>query len=228
MGQRAGARAGFEGAQGDAAALPARRGTVALSCALLRAGALLVPLLIAACRTLPTPPPPPSAEWSARRAQLQALPQFTFSGRVAVVAAGNGFNASLHWVQAGPRSELSLQGPLGIGAVQVLAEGGTLQMFNGRGEPLAAEAARRELSARLGFELPVTSLRYWLLGVPDPAAPAQEELDTAQQRLSALTQQGWHVTYPLYGPAGEGALPVRVTLEREAVRVKLIIDRWQL
>ena len=172
--------------------------------------------------------PPANPEWGARRAQLQALAHFSFSGRVAVAAAGNGFNASLHWKQDEQRSQVALEGPLGIGAVQLIAEGDALQMVNARGESLAAEAARRELTARLGFELPVASLRYWLLGVPDPALPAAEELDGAQQRLDALTQQGWHIAYAAYTAVAAAPLPARITLERETVRVRVVIDAWQL
>lgn len=193
-----------------------------------RALALAALLLLHACRTLPVAPPPANPEWGARRAQLQSLTHYAFSGRVAVAAAGNGFNASLHWSQDGARSQVALEGPLGIGAVQLVAEGDTLQMLSARGEPLAAQAARRELSARLGFELPLASLRYWLLGIPDPAQPAQEELDGAQQRLNSLTQQGWHVAYAAYTAVAGAPLPARVTLERDTVRVRVIIDAWQL
>ncbi|MBV9696891.1 MAG: outer membrane lipoprotein LolB [Gammaproteobacteria bacterium] len=195
---------------------------------LLRGAVLAALLLLGACRTLPVSPTPANAEWGARRTELQALSHYSFSGRVAVAAAGNGFNASLHWTQDGARAQMALEGPLGIGAVQVVAEGDALSMVNARGEPLAAEAARHELSARLGFELPLASLRYWLLGAPDPAQPAQEELDAGAQRLSSLIQAGWHVTYGAYTAVAGAPLPARVTLERETVRVRVIIDAWQL
>jgi outer membrane biogenesis lipoprotein LolB len=67
-----------------------------------------------------------------------------------------------------------------------------------------------------------------VLGVPDPAQPANESLDPAQQRLSALTQGGWRVEYQSYEVAGGGeALPARMTLQRDTVRVRLLVDDWQ-
>src|SRR5689334_24660833 len=48
---------------------------------------------------------------------------------------------------------------------------------------------------------PYTTLfrsRYWVLGAPDPAAPAKETVDPQQQRLQSLEQEGWQVDYSAY------------------------------
>ncbi|HXY76512.1 MAG TPA: lipoprotein insertase outer membrane protein LolB [Steroidobacteraceae bacterium] len=184
-------------------------------------------LLLAACRTTQVPLPP-SAPWDQRRPQLQAWEHFELRGRVAVATADSGFNANLLWAQDGARSALTLEGPLGAGAVKIDSSGRDLDIVNANGEHLDSDTARAELRSRLGFEPPFGSLRYWVLGVPDPTQPAQESLDPAQQRLSALTQSGWHIDYSAYTAVGAEALPQRLTLEREAVRLKLLVDHWQL
>jgi outer membrane lipoprotein LolB len=191
----------------------------------LRLGAASLAVL-AGCRTLP-PAPPPGESWETRRPQLQALGHFELRGRVAVAAAGEGFNASLRWSQDGDRSQVTLEGPLGVGGAQLTASGDDLTVVTARGERIESAAAHAELAARLGFDPPLTSLRYWVLGVPNPAQPASESLDPAQQRLSALTQEGWHVEYQSYGSMGGETLPARMTLQRDAVRVRLLVDDWQ-
>jgi outer membrane lipoprotein LolB len=191
----------------------------------LRLGAALLAAL-AGCRTLP-PAPPAGASWEIRRPQLQSLEHFALRGRVAVAADGEGFNANLRWTQDGDRSQVTLEGPLGVGGTQLTASGDDLTVVTSRGERIESTAAHAELAARLGFDPPLTSLRYWVLGVPDPAQPASESLDPAQQRLSALTQGGWHVEYQSYGSAGGEPLPARMTLQRDAVRVRLLVDNWQ-
>jgi len=192
----------------------------------VRLGAAALAVL-AGCRTLP-PAPPPGASWETRRPQLQSLEHFQLHGRVAVAAGGEGFNASLLWTQNGMRSEVTLGGPLGVGGAQLTATGDELTVVTSRGEHIESAAAHAELAARLGFDPPLASLRYWVLGVPDPTQPATESLDPAQQRLSGLTQGGWHVEYQSYESAGDGALPARLTLQREAVRVRLLVDGWQI
>ena len=192
----------------------------------LRLGAAALAVL-AGCRTLP-PAPPPSASWEARRPQLQSLAHFQLHGRVAVAAGGEGFNANLRWTQDGARSEVTLEGPLGVGGAQLTAMGDELTVVTSRGERIESTAAHAELTARLGFDPPLSSLRYWVLGVPDPAQPSTESLDPAQQRLSGLTQGGWHVEYQSYEFAGREALPARLTLQRDTVRVRLLVDGWQI
>ena len=192
----------------------------------VRLGAAALAVL-AGCRTLP-PAPPPGASWEARRPQLQSLTHFQLHGRVAVAAGGEGFNANLHWIQDGDRSEVTLEGPLGVGGAQLTAKGDELTVVNSRGERVESAAAHAELAARLGFDPPLSSLRYWVLGVPDPSQPSTESLDPVQQRLSGLTQAGWHVEYQSYESAGSEALPARLTLQRDAVRVRLLVDGWQI
>ena len=183
-------------------------------------------LTLAACRTTPAPAPgaPP---WTARRPELQAREHFGLKGRVAVAAGAQGFNARLRWEQDGARAQVALEGPLGAGAVHIDTQGSDLDIVMASGARLTSDAARAELSARLGFEPPLASLRYWILGVPDPALPADETLDPVRQHLTRLEQDGWRIDYGGYVAVGSEWLPARLTLERAEVRVKLLVDDWQ-
>jgi outer membrane lipoprotein LolB len=186
--------------------------------------AVLAAILLTACKTLP-PPAAPTEPWEVRRSALQHRDRFDLSGRIAVAAAEEGFNAKLRWKQQGARSNLSLDGPLGVGGVRITADGSSFNVINARGETLDSEAARHEITARLGFEPPLESLRFWVLGVPDPARPADEVLD-ADQRLASLRQDGWQIDYTSYSVVGGHWLPSRMTLKRDDIRVRLLVDGW--
>src|SRR2546430_673803 len=129
------------------------------------AGALALACALTACRTAPpsflVPPP-----WEVRKPQLQAREHFDLKGRVAVATGREGFNASLRWAQAGPRSQLTLEGPLGAGAVQVSAADHELEIVTSRGERLDNAAAHAELAARLGFDPPLQTL-FQLIDLTD-------------------------------------------------------------
>jgi outer membrane lipoprotein LolB len=191
------------------------------------AAATMALTALGGCRTAP-PTLPSGASWEVRRPELQARDHFQLTGRVAVAAGGEGFNANLRWTQEGARSQLTLEGPLGVGGAQVTASGNDLTLVTSRGEHVDSDAAHAALAARLGFDPPLSALRYWVLGVPDPTQPASESLDPAQQRLSSLTQDGWRVDYQGYASADGQALPARLTLQRDSVRVRLFVDHWQL
>jgi outer membrane lipoprotein LolB len=180
--------------------------------------------LLAGCPSMPRKPPT-LVPWPERRAQLQTLESYALQGRVAVAAGSEGFSARLHWEQQGARTSLALDGPLGMGGVRVVADGAALNVTNSQGTALDSDAARAELRTRLGFDPPLASLRYWVLGVPDPAMPATENLD-AQQRLVSLNQDGWDIQYTDYVNNAGGWLPRRLSIQREGVRVRLIVDDW--
>jgi outer membrane lipoprotein LolB len=181
-------------------------------------------VLLAGCPSLP-PKPPSLLPWPERRAQLQMLERYTLQGRVAVAAGSEGFSARLHWEQQGARTSLALDGPLGVGGVRIVADGPVLNVTNSQGTALDSDAARAELRARLGFDPPLASLRYWILGVPDPAAPAAESLDS-QQRLATLSQAGWDIQYTDYVNNAGAWLPRRLSIQRAGVRVRLMVDDW--
>jgi outer membrane lipoprotein LolB len=185
---------------------------------------LAIATLMSGCRTLPAPPAAPES-WEARRAALQGREHFQIKGRVAVASGADGFTASVHWAQNGTQSTLALDGPLGVGGMHVTSDGTTLSLVNARGERLDSEAARTELRTRLGFDAPLASLRYWILGVPDPSSPAVEVVDV-ERRLTSLQQNDWQIDYADYVVVKGEWLPGRMTLQRAAVRVRLIVDHW--
>lgn len=189
--------------------------------------ALLAALLLGlvGCPTVPQRLPP-TQPWEERRTELQTLDRFELRGRVAVAAGEEGFNARLRWQQEGAQTAVALDGPLGVGGVQVTSDGEEFVVVTSRGERFDREGAAEALQSRLGFEPPLGSLRYWLLGVPDPSAPAREVLDEAQ-RLASLEQHGWQITYGQYAPVEGRWMPQRVTLQREGVRVRVIVDQWE-
>jgi len=186
--------------------------------------ALALALVLVGCTVAP-PRKAAQMPWPERRARLQALDAYELAGRVAVAAGSEGSSAHLTWRQQGARSTVQLNGPLGIGGLHVVADRGTLDVETSKGR-LASDEARAELQEKLGFEPPLGSLRYWLLGVPDPASPAIETVGS-DQRLAGLVQDGWQIAYPDYLDASGYSLPRRLTLRRGDVRVRVVVDRWQ-
>jgi outer membrane lipoprotein LolB len=182
-------------------------------------------VMLASCRTAPPVRETPAQTWEARRPQLQARDQFQLKGRVAVAANGEGFNARLRWTQTGKQTRMSLDGPLGAGGVQVTSDGSAVSIVTSRGEHLDNDAARAELAKSLGFDPPLDSLRYWILGVPEPGHPAQESLDQ-QQRLATLQQDGWQIDYTGYMSVSGEWLPSKLTVQRQGIRLRVIVDGW--
>ncbi len=186
--------------------------------------AVLTTALLDGCRTLPTTA---SRPWPEQRTALQALERYQFRGQLAAATASEGFSAALSWQQRGPASDAQLRAPFGLGGAHLRYDESGLQMTASSGVALSGAAAQAAMIDLLGFEPPLASLRFWLLGVPDPATPGVELLDNAQH-LQRLTQGEWRIDYSDYAPRGGWWLPGLVTLRRDDTRLKVRINRWRL
>jgi outer membrane lipoprotein LolB len=192
--------------------------------------ALAVLAMLAGCRTAPVPVaipgPGAGAPWPEQRAALERLERYSLAGKVAVAANGQGFSAALRYEQQTRRANLALDGPLGIGGMRIVLDENHLGVTNSRGQALDGEAARAEIERRLGFELPLDELRWWLLGLP---APGQSDVDAAADsgEIRGFVQNGWHVSINTRAPALGFALPQRLTAERGGARLKLFVEQWR-
>lgn len=190
-----------------------------------RCGSLCLLLLVSGCapqRGLELPDLP---DWQARRAALSTLSQWEFRGRVAVKAEEDGFNGNLVWWQKDDLFVATVSGPFGAGSVKIEGDENFVRITDADGVVRDMDDAERELQLRYGWTIPVASLRYWALGIPDPTSPAVTEFDDSGL-LRQLEQRNWLVTIDEYREGGGQPMPRRMTASNPGTRVRLVIDRW--
>ena len=159
---------------------------------------------LAGCATRQSLELPELGEWEQRRYLLAQLDDWEFNGRIGVVAGEDGFNGSLRWAQDGDDFQATVSGPLGIGTVRLEGDDRRVRLTDNDGNVTVLEDAERDLYLRYGWTIPVRSLRYWALGIPDPATPADTDFSDSGQ-LSSLKQGGWTVQISRYGDGGRAA-----------------------
>ena len=164
-------------------------------------------------------------DWSSRQQVLAGLDEWEFSGRIAVKTATDGFNGKLRWAQDRDAFEATASGPLGAGAVRIEGDGRSVVLTDKDGIRTELDDAELEFRLRYGWTIPVQSLRYWALGVPDPAVAADTQIDE-NGRLSGLRQRDWSVTFSRYAEGGGQMMPKVFTAENADTRVRLVIDYW--
>ncbi len=183
-------------------------------------------LALAGCATLPASIELPAIDsWQTRNAVLGSVRNWAFRGRIAVKAGDDGFNGKFDWAQRGDAFDASVSGPLGIGTVRIDGDGDAVRLTDKDGSETQLDDAEAELYWRYGWTIPVTSLRYWALGIPDPAIPAETRVDE-NGRLVRLEQGGWAVTISRYAEGGGQQMPRILTATNPGTRVRLVIDRW--
>lgn len=178
--------------------------------------------VLAGCATTQRVRPAASFQpWERRLVALQSAAAWQLDGRAAVALGKQGWQASLDWRQHGADSELHLAGPFGVGALTIQLSSAGVSL---NGAP-PSDAVVAQLQERLGFDLPLGNLRYWLLGIPDPALPFELERN-AQDRAAHLSQAGWNIAYEDYLPSAGDLLPKRLVLTRADARVRIAVDHW--
>ncbi len=198
--------------------------------AIIRLLFCLLPML-AGCVTQRVEIPEGAESALARQARLLGLTQWEARGRVAIKSADTGGQGNLQWLQTGAAARIRLSGPFGAGAYEINWLPGQITVLS-RGAEAALEyvgpdAAERFLAEQVGWSFPVASLRYWLLGLADPAVPATEQTDD-RGRLQELQQSGWVVRYEDYVQSAATWLPRKLVIESEQLRVRFVIDTWLL
>ena len=187
--------------------------------------ALLLAVLAGCATTRDAVDLPAIGSWQARNDILGQLDAWEFKGRIAVKAGEEGFNARFTWAQQGDAFGATVSGPLGIGTVRIDGDGRAVTLIDNDGEEIRLDDAEAELRWRYGWTIPVESLRYWALGIPDPTTPGITELD-GQDRLQRLEQGGWSVEISRYAEGGGQPMPRILTATNADTRVRMVIDRW--
>lgn len=183
-------------------------------------------LLVSGCATLPQSTPLPVIDsWETRNEVLGDLQHWQFRGRIAVKAGDDGFNGKFNWSQQGTAFHATVGGPLGMGTVRIEGDDRAVVLTDKDGIETVLQDAELELRYRYGWTIPVGSLRYWALGIPDPAEPAVTEIDD-EGRLLRLEQRDWIVEISRYREGGGQQMPRILSATNPDSRVRMVIDRW--
>lgn len=186
---------------------------------------LCLALLSACAATRPSIELPEITTWELRQEILGGLEDWEFRGRIAVKAGDEGFNGKFNWSQTGDNFYATVGGPLGIGTVVIEGSDDAIVLTDKDGKETALIDPESELYYRYGWTIPVASLRYWALGIPDPRLPADTELDE-QGRLVSLVQSQWEVSISRYRENAGQEMPRTLTATNPETRVRMVIDRW--
>lgn len=194
----------------------------------MRSWFLAAAVVLAGCATHPAGPvlSTASPEWQAHQQQLEGLHDWRLSGRVGVSHGRDAWNGNLRWTQSGANYDIVLTSPLGQGGARL--QGGPRYSELHVDDKVVVDAdAESLLDRQFGWRLPVSGLRYWLVGLPSPASNNQLTLDHAG-RLEKLRQDGWQVDFKRYTRVDGVELPGKLFVTHPEMQVRLVVDRWDV
>jgi len=175
--------------------------------------------LLSACSIAPVG----SDVYYSRAAMLRfyELERWSFEGRLALKGKNDSWSANISWEHGPEVEKIKLSGPLGQGAVLISLAGNVVTIDRGGDDVQSSVQAEEFINQQLGMFVPVRSLRYWVMGLPEPSRP-YKDTDVG------FNQSGWLNEYKQMQLVDDGAMPHKMTVMNSQVKLKLIIDHWVL
>lgn len=192
-----------------------------------RVALALIVAVLSGCASTGVQDLPEITDWEMRRDVLGALEQWELVGRIGIRTPEDSSSGSLSWRQQGTGFRAEIDGPLGIGGVQMAGDPSAVTLKGSRIETVTVPDPERELWRQTGLRVPVSGLRYWLLGVPLPGEPF--DIVFGDDGLPArMAQSGWQIDYTEYRQWSLNALPRKIRAESGDTRLTIIVRNWQI
>jgi outer membrane lipoprotein LolB len=152
---------------------------------------------------------------------LYILNQWSFEGRLALTGKSDAWQANIGWAHNYENEEIKLSGPLGQGSTIVRLSGDEVSIDRGNGKILSSKQPEYFINQQLGLAVPVRSLRYWVVGLPEPNSSFVATED-------GFVQSGWLIEYKQEQAVNNELLPRKILVTNKLVKLKLMIDQWGL
>ena len=185
--------------------------------------------VLSGCVSLPNLPPPPiskfpQASWQQYQLKLNAMQTWSIYGLVGVVTPQRMSSAHFSWQQNHSMYHMSFSGPLGIGEVRLSNQGGIVRLIQSSGKVLSASNPEALMQNELGWSVPLSGLRFWIRGLPQPAAMTPSIQLNHYGVLQKLQQSGWQIHYSQYHMHDGVPLPYKIILQRPGLKVSMILE----
>lgn len=200
---------------------------------LIRTGIFATTLVfLGGCASL-TPPPRPVVQaqlqsaWLNHAERVRAIPNWQCFGRAAVRVGMKGGSISLDWQQTATMSNIRLSAPLNQGSVELRGKPDLMMITDAQGNQRYTTDPAETIYQMTGWHIPIAALPDWIRGLPNSVSAHLTWDDHG--RLATLADGTWIITYDTYELIDRRVfLPTRLTLEHGDIRLRLVIERWQL
>ncbi len=158
---------------------------------------------------------------------LSDINVWCMNGRSSAKFQKTGWQAGIKWCQTDSKTALELTGPINLGRVSIRYYLGELWISESRDQLSISHSAEKLLESRLGFKVPLSAFRFWLIGTARPGIKSSRELDH-DGNLSLLKQHDWMIRYSNYRAVNGYLLPGKIKLTNTSVSLKIVADNWDL
>jgi len=165
--------------------------------------------------------------------KLEDIHEWSVTGRIAINTDREAVNVSVHWEQQGEDYQIRFNAPLASGAAEIKGNADEVTLRTTDHQTYSAVDPESLLYDVMGWRIPVSGLRYWILGRPAPGVATDEEPERHKDgewdgKLKRLNQSGWEIRYRTYRRVDGVHLPEHLVLKNEQFDARIRIGTWTL
>jgi len=169
--------------------------------------------------------------------RLQAINDFQLHGRMALQHAGEGFSGKINWLHEPTKDSIDLFSPFGSQVAKLEKVNQQMTFIDDIGHRTVAQDEKSLMQNQLGWYIPIEALVDWSLGrshlindkeMSKTVFEANHLQFDEQGRLQTFIQDGWKIEYHDYQTTQGYDLPSKLTLRKDDLYLKLIIESWEI
>ncbi len=163
-----------------------------------------------------------------RQEDLLEWPFWEMDGRIGLTVAKDSYNGSVAWEQNGAAIDFRFRGPLGFGGLRIHGDlDDKVRVKTTTGQDFTVSDFESEMQERMGWSIPINSLRFWALGIVDPEVDADVVLNE-EDLLDELVQGDWKVVYEAYKEVDGVQLPRKFRITGPDTKIKMVVNDWTI
>ncbi len=184
-------------------------------------------LFLTGCVHLPESLPFNTVAWKKRQIELQRITSWKMSGVLSVTCGAKRDTVRFKWVQKQDSYHITISSPLGVGGALIIGDKGMVEFCRTRKNCITAKTPEQLTLSHLGWQFPISNIRYWILAMPVPHAKTEAAVIDQYGHLISFSQSNWQIRYTEFQPevANRVELPKIIELTNKDIKIKIKVDQ---
>lgn len=187
----------------------------------------LVLLFLAGCAHLRKPPSFKPTPWKERQSGLQQITNWEMDGALSVTCGRKRDAVRFKWLQKRNSYAITISGPLNIGGARIVGDVNGVEFCCTHKKCTRASTPEQLTLSQLGWQFPISNIRYWILALPVPHAKINAKSFDQYGHLANLDQSGWQIKYSDFQPNVKNNvdLPKIIELTNKEIAIKIKVTK---
>jgi len=186
-------------------------------------------LLISACSLIPDVDSNlQSRQWQNHQVLVNKIESWKIKGRAAIQGENNSATFLLHWDQFDTSYELRFISGLGQGTYILKGTEDGVVIRTPKNEVFSSDTSENLIREKLGWDVHLAGLKYWVRGVPEPNIQYSQLLLDEKGRLKDMKQSGFFISILRYTEKDNISLPEKLFIRSNNIQLRLVMQNWDI